>query len=467
MKKYEKQEYTVYIVLWLGVLAVPLVNAYGKVALDLGTTTNFMEVVHTWIMCLPFFVAFLIHNFLIAPQLVRYQRRWLYGILLCVLLCLLSIEWPMPMAKWQAPNAIEMGGTAGGPPPMEGIPPAGGNNPANGASSADDAVLVMPSTPLQMAFTDSIGRAAPPLPTNDERDAFTPQMMEREVAKAGEKADDNPPEPREMPTGGAEFMPNGKPGFDPHMDDQKDMLVNPRTTVFLLVGFLVMALNLGVKYYFKSERKSKEVDEARRQKLEEQLKYLKYQISPHFFMNTLNNIFVLVDARPEQAKVAILELSKMMRYILYEADRDYVPLRHEAALLNGYVSLMKLRYTDKVTITGDIPEDLPDYGVPPLLLVCFVENAFKHGISYKRDSFVNIRVRVEGDRLHFACINSIPPATSQKSGPGGVGLANVKRRLTLIYGKDYTLDIRSNEDEYYVVLDMPLKTVNFNSPPKT
>lgn len=467
MKKYEKQEYTVYIVLWLGVLAVPLVNAYGKVALDLGTTTNFMEVVHTWVMCLPFFVAFLIHNFLIAPQLVRYQRRWLYVALLCVLLCLLSIEWPMPQAEWLNRNGIERAEGFGGPPPMEGIPPAGGNNPANGTNPADADAQSKATTPLQMAFADSIGRTAPPLPTNDERDAFTPQMMEREVAKAGENAEGNPPEPRELPAEGGEFRGDGKRGMDPRRDNQKDMLVDQRTIVFLLVGFLVMALNLGVKFYFKSERKSKEVDEARRQKLEEQLKYLKYQINPHFFMNTLNNIFVLVDTRPERAKVAILELSKMMRYILYEADHDYVPLRHEAALLNGYVSLMKLRYTDKVTITGDIPEDLPDYGVPPLLLVCFVENAFKHGISYKRDSFVNIRVRVEGDRLHFACINSIPPATSQKSGPGGVGLANVKRRLTLIYGKDYTLDIRSNEDEYYVVLDMPLKTVNFNSPPKT
>ena len=116
-----------------------------------------------------------------------------------------------------------------------------------------------------------------------------------------------------------------------------------------------------------------------KENLNQQLEYLKYQINPHFFMNTLNNIHALVDIDPEKAKTTIVELSKMMRYLLYEGNNSLIPLHREVEFLRNYITLMKLRYTDKVKIDTDIPVSLPDRRLPPLLLITFVENAFKHG----------------------------------------------------------------------------------------
>ena len=466
MKKYEKQEYVLYAVLWIGAFTVPLLNAYGRVAFNLGSSTDFSEVADAWIRCLPYFVAFLIHNFFIAPLLMRYHRRWLYAFLLTILLIALTISWfKVPQQNQQIDSAelIESiqpfangpgngPGGPGGPNPEGGVaPPFDGGGPGAGSNE-----------PRLMADADSAGRSFRPRPGMDGE---APDSMHggpfggMEGNSAGNDGMSVPPEPRNMDDNMNVARMTTKES------EQSDMLVDSYAIVVLLVGFLIMGLNLGVKFYFKSERKSKETEEVKRQKLEEQIKYLKYQISPHFFMNTLNNIYVLIDVYPEQAKRAILDLSKMMRSILYEGDHDFVSLRHEANIVNEYIALMKLRFTEKVSIITDIPEELPESGLPPLLLVCFVENAFKHGISYQQDSFVSVRIRVDNNRLHFVCINSIPPVKPKtKKEQGGVGLVNVKRRLTLIYGRDYTLDIRTNDDEYCVVLDLPLRNGTFSNP---
>lgn len=134
-------------------------------------------------------------------------------------------------------------------------------------------------------------------------------------------------------------------------------------------------MNLGVMLFFKSNKDEAELQLLEKQNLQQQLEYLKYQINPHFFMNTLNNIHALVDIDPEEAKTTIVELSKMMRYILYEGNKPIIPLQREIQFLENYITLMKLRYTNKVKITLNIEKNIPDYGVPPLMLITFVENA--------------------------------------------------------------------------------------------
>lgn len=234
------------------------------------------------------------------------------------------------------------------------------------------------------------------------------------------------------------------------------MMFGPGEVVIFFGGLLLMGMNLGVKLYFRSQEDADILSQIEKHALERQLQYLKYQVNPHFFMNTLNNIHALVDIDPERAKASIVELSKLMRYVLYEGNNRLTPLSREVQFLHNYVRLMSMRYSDNVRISLDVPEILPDSLLPPLLLVIFVENAFKHGISYRNKSFVEISLKPQADRLLFDCRNSRQQNTQDENIKGGVGLSNVRRRLDLLFPGNYTLDIKEQEDTYTVCLDIPL-----------
>ena len=252
--------------------------------------------------------------------------------------------------------------------------------------------------------------------------------------------------------------PEGEGMMPPHRPRREHMgppsFLGEHDIVASVILILMFGMNLGVKGYFKSREDRKRLSELEHENLEQQLEYLRYQINPHFFMNTLNNIHALVDIDPEQAKGTIVELSKMMRFILYEGDKNGVTLSREMEFLRTYVALMRLRYTDSVSIRTELPPEVPERSVPPLMLIPFVENAFKHGISYRRPSFIDIRVRVEGDRLHFICLNSKAEKPNEEK--GGVGLANVRKRLDLLFGSNYMLEIRDEAERYSVELNIPL-----------
>ena len=233
-----------------------------------------------------------------------------------------------------------------------------------------------------------------------------------------------------------------------------EMPGSPIDVVSTMVALLMMGMNLGVKLFFKSERDASELQEAERQNLEAQLAYLRYQVNPHFYMNTLNNIHALVDIDPERAKTTVVELSKMMRYILYDGERNGVSLKREIQFLDNYVRLMRLSYTSSVRIDVEAPETVADRHIPPLVLIIFVENAFKHGISYSEDSFVEVKVAVNGERLVFCCRNSKHHSTGTDA-KGGVGLVNVRRRLDLLYGDRYALYVDDSDGEYGVRLELP------------
>ena len=235
-------------------------------------------------------------------------------------------------------------------------------------------------------------------------------------------------------------------------------MLGPGELVAFFGGLLLMGMNLGVKLYFMSQRDRERQKIIDQRNLEQQMEYLKYQVNPHFFMNTLNNIHALVDIDPERAKTTIVELSKMMRHILYEGSKKLIPLTREMEFLNLYVQLMRLRYTRKVHINVDVPPQLPELKLPPLMLIIFVENAFKHGISYREESFIDIKLRVENKRLLFSCCNSKPTQVQRTNEKGGMGLQNVRQRLELLYDDDYTLDISDDEKTYEVKLDIPMQT---------
>ena len=248
-----------------------------------------------------------------------------------------------------------------------------------------------------------------------------------------------PPPPREE-------MPGPRPPMDGRMPLSPDLMK-------FLLGMLLLGVNLGVKYYLKSTRGERRMQELQAENLSRQLETLRYQINPHFFMNTLNNIHALVDIDPEQAKASIEEFSKLMRHVLYEGDRPTIPLAKETEFLRHYISLMKLRYADTVRIDLSLPEKDEGAEIPPLMLASFVENAFKHGISYEKPSFVHVTVSVEDGKIVFRCANS--RQDSAQTAQHGVGLANVRGRLDLLYGDRYTLHFDQSGDVYDVLLLLP------------
>ena len=278
-----------------------------------------------------------------------------------------------------------------------------------------------------------------------------PQMMKRDFR----------PHKMERPMDGERppFAEEGKLPREPRGEFRPRRHVPPafigqHDIVAVVILVLMFGMNLGVKFFFKNRIDQKKLVALEKENLEQQLEYLKYQINPHFFMNTLNNIHALVDIDPEKAKTTILELSRMMRFILYEGDKNGVPLTREFDFIRHYVTLMKLRYTDKVDIRVDLPAEAPDKTVPPLMLISFIENAFKHGISYQHTSFIDIRADVDNHQLHFVCRNSKADTPNQEK--GGVGLANVKQRLNLLYDNNFTLNINDADGVYSVELTLPL-----------
>ncbi len=225
-----------------------------------------------------------------------------------------------------------------------------------------------------------------------------------------------------------------------------------------LLGVMMVAANLGIKFFFRSESEKIEMARLEKENLQYRLETLRYQINPHFFMNTLNNIHALVDLDPEKAKESIVELSKLMRHVLYDSDKATIPLSQETDFVEHYISLMRLRFTDNVSIEFNRPESLEGAEVPPLSFASIVENAFKHGPSYEKPSFIRVSVSLDSGKIVFKCVNSRPPAASSGK---GVGLANSRSRFDILYGSSYTLHIEETPDIYDVLLVLP------STPPRT
>ena len=224
----------------------------------------------------------------------------------------------------------------------------------------------------------------------------------------------------------------------------------------ILVIVLLLGMNLGVKLYFKNERDARKMQLLKSQNLEQQLDRLRYQLNPHFFMNTLNNIHALIDIDAAKAKVTIVDLSRLMRYVLYEGAKASVPLERDIAFMKDYLNLMRIRYAESVCIKADFPTNPPDTEIPPMLFISFIENAFKHGVSYQNASFIDIRLCIEASNICFTCNNSSHPVQKDEAHQGGVGLANIRQRLNLLYPKGYTLNIKETDGEYRVSMSIPL-----------
>jgi sensor histidine kinase YesM len=213
-----------------------------------------------------------------------------------------------------------------------------------------------------------------------------------------------------------------------------------------------------VQKWQKDEALRRELD---RQRIDTELSYLKAQINPHFFFNTLNNIYALTNLDVSKAQEALLKLSRMMRYVLYENQKNETLLNKEVKFIQDYIELMKMRLSGKVKLIVQIDEPKDDLVIAPMLFLPFLENCFKHGVSSQKESEILIKMEIMGETVFFETKNHIFPINpdSPEAKENGIGLVNTKRRLSLLYPEKHRLKFGKDEttDQYWVNLTVNLE----------
>ena len=193
------------------------------------------------------------------------------------------------------------------------------------------------------------------------------------------------------------------------------------------------------------------------EQLATELKFLRSQISPHFLFNVLNNLVAMARYKSDQLEPSLIKLSGLMRYMLYESDGRRVGIGTEIEYLKSYIELQKLRFEEDISITSDIQYEEGNYAIEPMLLIPFVENAFKHGVTLVHNPFIRIRLSLKGNVLRFSVENKFGEGNLSKDSDSGIGLSNVKARLNLLYSGLYQLSVNEKDSVFSVNLNLQLK----------
>ncbi|HEY0272934.1 MAG TPA: sensor histidine kinase [Chitinophaga sp.] len=217
--------------------------------------------------------------------------------------------------------------------------------------------------------------------------------------------------------------------------------------MLFMSGFIKIAIE-----WFNTEKQNEALKVAQ---LNAELRFLKSQINPHFLFNTLNTIYSLAHKKSEQTEDAILKLSGIMRYVIYLSNENRVPLINEMQYLDNYIEIQKLRLLRDIRIDYCVEGDPEGLLIEPMMLIPFVENAFKHGISYAEPSFISINLNILGDEMHLQVSNSL--FKQRVAERGGIGLANVVKRLELGYTGAHQLYVGEQEDKFIIDLKIVLK----------
>ncbi|HJS54697.1 MAG TPA: histidine kinase [Chitinophagaceae bacterium] len=229
--------------------------------------------------------------------------------------------------------------------------------------------------------------------------------------------------------------------------------------IFFFTSYIIITslLKLSKSWFWVSELE-KELLEKEKQKTEIELKALKAQINPHFFFNTLNSIYSMALDKDERLPNTILQLSELMRYFLYESKDNFIPLQKELAVVDNYIALQKIRVGEQVDIETKKAGQVNNQQIAPLLLITFLENAFKHSAKRTSEkSFIRLSTETEKNKLLFSVENSKGIVDEIKTGEyGGLGLENIKRQLELLYPKKHILTIKNMPDSFAVELQLSL-----------
>ena len=400
-------EYTLYAIILLAALGIPFFT-------DVYKNFGWERVLREWLRILPFVLIFAVNNFIFVPKLL-FREKYLYYFLTCILSVVMVIYLSNFMLELSIPK----------PPNFENV------------NSID----------MQR------GRAPRELPPFESANDMNMQnrRMPREL-QPSEDANEMNIQPRR--TSPPSQFRNPRPQFGFAARNQILHFVNFWLSI---VALLLIGFNAGIKSFVRWSEEKIRQSEKDRLYFYNELAFLKHQISPHFFMNTLNNIHALVDINAERAKDTIIKLSNLMRYLLYESDIQKVLLKKEIDFIESYIELMRLRYDeDNVTIETEYPENVENVYVPSSLFLSFIENAFKHGINPHNHSSIKIGFSVDSGLLTFSIVNSRWNTTAYQTETSGIGLENVRKRLNLIYKNNYTLDINLLDNTFNVILKIPI-----------
>ncbi|MFN8241634.1 MAG: histidine kinase [Bacteroidales bacterium] len=380
-------EYVIYIILWTLFLVTPFItNDYNR-------SGGFLRICYDWLRLSPFFLVFILNNFILLPVFMFRGRKMFYFIGLPVAIGIISVTFHIvsPAIFRNDPKILE-----------------------------------------QRTLRDPhFGREEmnPRMVPGQESPQASPGIISTTPGDFGAEG-------RKLPV-------QGRNALD---------LVN-----LVLISFLVAGFNTAIEVtrkWFENEQARKEIE---RERMESELAFLQNQISPHFFMNTLNNIHSLIGVDQHLAQDAVLRLSDMMRYLLYESGRGTTTLKREIDFLDSYVELMHLRVDKSINVNLELPESFTDVNLPPLLFISFIENAFKHGVSYREPSSLSFRLTQSGKTIVFESRNTISKfkPNSLRPNQGGVGLTNIRKRLAMLYGDKHDLVIDVIDNEYVVKLTIP------------
>lgn len=223
------------------------------------------------------------------------------------------------------------------------------------------------------------------------------------------------------------------------------MILYQNTFLFILSFITSITIRLAQNWIHSENDKNT----IKNEQLRSELDHLQYQLQPHFFFNSLNTIYSLIDDSPEKAKETVHSLGKLMRYLLYETKEGKVNLTQEIEFLEKFIQLMKIRMADHIQVNFSVENIKNNYKIVPLLFIPLVENAFKHGISAMESCVIDIQIKVENEKLHFKIQNPNYPKCTKDKSKSGIGLENLKKRLELIYSGKYKM-INSIQNGIYV-----------------
>ncbi|MGM9759726.1 MAG: sensor histidine kinase [Parabacteroides sp.] len=228
-----------------------------------------------------------------------------------------------------------------------------------------------------------------------------------------------------------------------------------------MIALLLMGSDLALGLLIQSAKEKRRLEVLEHERLQQELDGLKAQINPHFLMNVLNNIHGMVEIEPQKAQTMIVELSALMRYVLYEGACQYIDVLKEMHFISNYIALMSKRYSSRrVQIDLQLPETVPPgRTVPPLLFLVLIENAFKHGISYRKLSTLQFTVTLSEERIVLTCINNRINRSEVPAKEGGIGLVNLRKRLQLLFDDNYRFDIEETEVYYKSTLEIPMRKI--------
>ena len=230
--------------------------------------------------------------------------------------------------------------------------------------------------------------------------------------------------------------------------------------IFNDMVFSIMAVGISFAFRYGMMVSDMEIERKRveNESLSSQLSLLRYQIQPHFFFNTLNNIYAMIGVSPRDAQKAVHSLSKLMRYVLYDSMETYVDVGREADFLKNYSSLMQIRLNSNSHVVMDFPENIGTAYIPSLLLVPLVENAFKHGADINGHSDISSAMSIKDGRLTFSISNTVFTDGENDKNHSGIGISNLRKRLDLLFGQDYTFTTEVTADNKYVAtMIIPVK----------